>query len=108
MVVQAVVVQAVAADSKNKYEVQKCTSYSFVHTFNEMPFMSDNANIDEDILRRLILYCSAYKVCKVHKIFFGNCSMLMIGDLEVKEIFRNFVAKNKEWRYDEKRIRKSA
>ena len=31
--------------------------------------------------------------------------MLMIGDLEVKEIFRNFVAKNKEWRYDEKRIR---
>ena len=34
--------------------------------------------------------------------------MLMIGDLEVKEIFRNFVAKNKEWRYDEKRIRKSA
>ena len=65
---QAVVVQAVApaaVDSKNKYEVQKCTSYSFVHTFNEMPSMSDNANIDEDI-------------------------------------------KNKEWRYDEKRIRKSA
>jgi len=28
--------------------------------------------------------------------------MLMIGDLEVKEIFRNFVAKNKEWCYDEK------
>lgn len=28
---------------------------------------------------------------------YGNCSMLMIGDLEVKEIFRNFVAKNKEW-----------
>ena len=66
---QAVVVPVAsaveAADSKNKYEVQKCTSYSFVHTFNEMPFMSDNANIDEDI-------------------------------------------KNKEWRYDEKRIRKSA
>ena len=58
MVVQAVVVpvasEAVAADSKNKYEVQKCTSYSFVHTFNEMPFMSDNANIDEDIIVSVI------------------------------------------------------
>ena len=48
------VVSAVAADSKNKYEVQKCTSYSFVHTFNEMPFMSDNANIDEDIIVSVI------------------------------------------------------
>ena len=59
MVVRAVVVQAVApaveaADSKNKYEVQKCTSYSFVHTFNEMPSMSDNANIDEDIIVSVI------------------------------------------------------
>ena len=57
MVVRADVLaasEAVAADSKNKYEVQKCTSYSFVHTFNEMPFMSDNANIDEDIIVSVI------------------------------------------------------
>ena len=54
---QAVVVPAVApaaVDSKNKYEVQKCTSYSFVHTFNEMPSISDNANIDEDIIVSVI------------------------------------------------------
>ena len=57
VVVQADVPEAsaaVVADSKNKYEVQKCTSYSFVHTFNEMPFMSDNANIDEDIIVSVI------------------------------------------------------
>ena len=55
---QAVVVPVAsvveAADSKNKYEVQKCTSYSFVHTFNEMPSISDNANIDEDIIVSVI------------------------------------------------------
>ena len=49
------VASAVAADSKNKYEVQRCASYSFfMHTFNEMPSMSDNTNIDEDIIVSVI------------------------------------------------------
>ena len=44
-----------AADSKNKYEVHFCTSYSFfMHTFNEMSSMSDNTNIDEDIIVSVI------------------------------------------------------
>ena len=56
---QAVVVlaasEAVVADSKKDYEVQRCASYSFfMHTFNEMPSMSDNTNIDEDIIVSVI------------------------------------------------------
>ena len=56
---QAVVVPVasavVAADSKKDYEVQRCASYSFfMHTFNEMPSMSDNTNIDEDIIVSVI------------------------------------------------------
>ena len=56
---QAVVVPVAsaveAADSKNKYEVQRCASYSFfMHTFNEMSSMSDNTNIDEDIIVSVI------------------------------------------------------
>ena len=76
---QAVVVPVAsaveAADSKNKYEVQKCTSYSFVHTFNEMPSMTiflsqdDNRIIDRKILVFIAFSPSASLVKNIFFIF---------------------------------------